>query len=131
MTARLTRWREDIERVALEVLENQPHFTDLCWEFTVDFRQVHPTQPAVPVGHLIIMAPSLLLGSPPLLMEASIPMLGQPPDAKLKEYLEGLIRAMVEARQAQVAEQAKNPTMINNVGPPQDRYTINGTGSPP
>lgn len=127
MTVRMTRWREDIERLALEVIEEQPHFGDVCWEFTIDFRQIHPTQPAVPVGHLIIMVPSMILGNPPLLMEASIPMLGQPPDGKLKEYLEGLIREMVKARQNQFDEQKKNPVMINDVRIPPP-FGVNGSG---
>jgi hypothetical protein len=107
----VTRWRDQVTKVVEEVLEDQPYFNTVTWEFAIDFRMVQPDQPAMAVGHIIIMVPSLLLGQPPLMAEVGLPIISQPPEDKLRESLKDFLGQIREAQRKQLEDK---PTMTVN-----------------
>lgn len=109
MTVRLNRWSEGVVEVIQEVFEAQAFFEEITWDLTIEHRMIAPGQPPIPVGQLIVMVPSLLLGSPWITAEAAIPVSGRVEVDRLKEYLRGMLPQLVEARSQQLNQAQQTP----------------------
>jgi hypothetical protein len=123
---KVTRWRKEVEAVVVDVLNSQPHFSEVSWDTTIDFRLIAPNQPPMAVFHIIFVVPSVMLGNPPLVSAMGIPLMAQPPKDRLKDQISQFLMQISQANAQQLAEK---PVMhINNGHSPEtpNPFPING-----